>query len=288
MNREKFLKQGLTLTGGFFLTQYAGAKPFKRVYKTLTLFHTNDIHSRIDSFPENHHKYGGKGGLINLNGLYEKEKSKVDYSMLLDCGDIFQGTPYFNFYKGRVEYETMSSMGYDATTLGNHDFDNGIKGLMAMNKYCKFPIINSNYNLFDSPLEALVHAYKIFHRGGLRIGIFGLGIDLEGLVPKENYKGVQYRNPIIVANEKANYLKKVINCDVIICLSHLGYQYKSNKVSDMVLAKSSKYIDVILGGHTHTFMQEPKIFKNAQKKPIIVNQAGWAALRLGQVNLKLS
>lgn len=287
MKRSDFIKHNLTLSGGFFLTQYVSAKPFKNSYKELTLFHTNDIHSRIDPFPKNHRRYSEKGGLLGLKSIYDKENVKVSNSLLLDCGDIFQGTPYFNFYKGQVEYELMSTMKFDATTLGNHDFDNGLTGLISMAKYRKFPIINSNYILEGSGLENLVKEHTIIQKNNLRVGIFGLGINLKGLVPSDNYKGVLYQDPISIANEKALYLKKKEKCDIIICLSHLGYKYKGTRVSDQVVAKNSKNIDVILGGHTHTFLDKPQTFLNAQKKPIIVNQAGWAALKLGQINLKL-
>lgn len=288
MNRQEFIKHGLTLSGGFFLTHYGLANSPKGKKRTLSLFHTNDIHSRIDPFPKNHYKYGGKGGLIGLNQLYQAEKAKVEHSLLLDCGDIFQGTPYFNFFKGKVEYETMSTMKYDATTLGNHDFDNGIDGLTSTRSFRNFPIINSNYELKDSPLEEIIKRQIIIKKGDLKIGIFGLGIQLEGLVPRANFKGVVYQNPIHSANQMAKQLKKDHKCDIVVCLSHLGYAYKGSKVSDQIIAKNSEHIDVILGGHTHTFLPKPQQFLNAKKRPIIVNQAGWAALQLGQVNLELA
>lgn len=285
LTRKTFIKHTATLGAGFFVTQYVGAKPYKRKQHELTLFHTNDIHSRIDPFPSNHKRYGGKGGLLALSAAYQKQKKQVEHSLLLDCGDIFQGTPYFNFFKGQVEYETMSAMGFDASTLGNHDFDNGIEGLTKTEQYRKFDILNSNYDFRETDLTDRVKTYKVLEVGGMTIGLFGLGIQLKGLVPSENHAGIVYHDPIIKASEMAQYLKLKHKCNLVVCLSHLGYVYGDQRVSDQILAKSSKNIDVILGGHTHTFLDKPVKFQNAKKKNIIVNQAGWSALKLGRVDL---
>jgi 5'-nucleotidase len=186
-----------------------------------------------------------------------------------------------------VEYEMMSAMKYDASTLGNHDFDNGISGLLNTEKHRNFDLLNCNYDFSNSALSSFTKTHKIIEKDGLTIGIIGVGLALSGLVPDANFTGIVYKDPIIAANQWAKKLKKQEKCDLIICLSHLGYQYKGNKVSDQNLAAASSDIDVILGGHTHTFLDKPQEFLNANKKPIIVNQAGWAALRLGRVDLAL-
>ncbi len=288
LNRKSFIKQSIGLGTGFFVTSYLGAKPFKAKKKKFTIFHTNDIHSRIVPFLENDAKYPNQGGLIALAKLYTLEKEKVENSILLDCGDVFQGTPYFNFFKGKIEYELMSKMGYTATTLGNHDFDNGIVGLQNVKKHRNFEIICSNYDIENSPLSKDVITHKILIINGITIGLIGLGINPEGLINLDNCKGITYKDPVQTANELAKKLKDKEKCDVVICISHLGLSYKNDKVCDTILAKKSANIDVIIGGHTHSFLDAPMQLKNSLNNQIIVNQAGWSALKLGQINLELS
>jgi 5'-nucleotidase len=250
----------------------------------LTVLHTNDVHSRIDPFPMNDPKYPGMGGVARRASLIKKIRAQESNVLLLDAGDIFQGTPYFNLYGGEVEMKLMSEMGYDAATIGNHDFDNGIDGLARQLPNANFPFVNLNYDFSDTPLQGAIYPYRIFSRGDLKIGVMGLGIELAGLVDPKLYGKTQYTNPLQKANDTAAMLKKDLKCDLVICLSHLGYKYSEKKISDEILVQESSYIDLIIGGHTHTFLDEPVRYKNKLNKEVLVAQVGWAGIRLGRVD----
>lgn len=251
----------------------------------ITILHTNDLHSRIEPFAESDPKYANLGGLSRLSTMIDQVRKTEENVVLLDAGDIFQGTPYFNLFGGELEFKLMSNMQYDATTLGNHDFDNGIDGLIDQLPNAKFPFINCNYDLSNSRLKEHVLPYKIIDKSGIRIGILGVGIELEGLVDINNYGNVIYLDPIENANRIANYLKTEEKCDLVICLSHLGYDYgESDVVSDIHLAGKTKNIDLIIGGHTHTFFEKPIKYKNLEKKKVLVNQVGWAGINLGRID----
>ncbi len=260
------------------LVNWAAAKPV-----TLTVLHTNDWHSRIEAFPKDGGAHQGMGGAAARAALIKKIRSESEH-VLLDAGDIFQGTPYFNFFGGELEYKLMTQMGYDVVTLGNHDFDNGIEGWMRMLPHAGFAFVNSNYDFGTTVMAEVVQPYKIIHKGPIKIGIFGLGIELAGLVPDKNYRGIEYTDPVAAANRTASYLKKNQKCDLIICLSHLGYQYEGDKISDIKLAQQTQHIDLIIGGHTHTFMPQPDSLQNALGNTVMVNQVGWAGLQLGRID----
>ena len=250
----------------------------------LTILHTNDVHSRIDPFPENDPKYPGMAGVARRSALIRKIRSEEKNVLLLDSGDIFQGTPYFNLYGGELELSLMSDMGYDAATLGNHDFDNGMDGLLKQMPHAKFPFINLNYDFSDTPLNEKIIPYKIFQKGGLTIGVIGLGIELQGLVDAKLYGNTRYIDPVIKANTTARLLKQEMKCQLVICLSHLGYKYNEKKISDEILAQQTSNIDLILGGHTHTFLDEPVHYKNTEGKDVMIAQVGWAGIRLGRID----
>ena len=256
--------------------------------KKITILHTNDMHSHIDSFPNNHSRHPGLGGMRRVASLVKKIRTKEKNVILIDAGDIFQGTPYFNKYKGSLELKIMSSMGYAASTMGNHDFDNGINGFKKVLHHANFPFICSNYEFSDSEMKKKTRKYLVKEIDGIKIGLFGLGIELEGLVGKEYYGDTKYLDPIKTSRYWSNYLKEKEKCDLIICISHLGHKYKSDKISDLKLASISKNIDVIIGGHTHTFLEKAKIINNTENKNVIVNQAGWGALALGRIDLEFS
>lgn len=251
----------------------------------LTILHTNDVHSRVEPFPMDGSRNEGQGGVSRRATLVERIRKSEDNVLLFDCGDIFQGTPYFNFFGGELELKLMSELKYDACTIGNHDFDGGIEGLHDQMPNANFPFLIANYDLSNTILDGKTLPYKIFERDGIRIGVFGLGIELEGLVPKTLYKETQYQDPIEVGNRISKRLRYDEKCDFVICLSHLGYRYRENKVSDVVLAKNTEEIDMILGGHTHTFMSEPDIQKNKKGEEVVINQAGWAGIMLGRLDV---
>lgn len=284
-SRRDFLQKTLLAGGLLTLSQAKAESLFKNGELTkISILHTNDVHSHIDPFEDNDPKYPGLGGIEKRATLINKLRAENPNTLLLDAGDIFQGTPYFNMYGGELELKLMSKLRYDASTMGNHDFDNGLDGFMKVKHFAKFPFICSNYDFSDTILKDQTIPYKIFYRGGVKIGIFGVGVELVGLVDKRLYGNTVYNEPIDVANKYANLLKNDENCDLVICLSHLGYEYQDDKVSDTVLAKKTENIDLIIGGHTHTFLDKAVEFKNLKGKTVLVNQVGWAGIRLGKVD----
>jgi 5'-nucleotidase len=252
--------------------------------QSLTILHTNDVHSRIDPFPMDGSINQGKGGVARRSALIKQIRKQEEHVLLLDAGDIFQGTPYFNLWGGELEIKLMSLMGYDASIMGNHDFDNGVEGFAKQLKYANFPILNANYNFTDTAMEGKSKDYNIFKKGKIKIGVYGLGIELTGLVNKLQYGETKYLDPISKAREIEKILKFDEKCNLIICLSHLGYSYKENKVSDIVLAQNSLYTDLIIGGHTHTFLPYPTQIKNLLDNQTLVNQVGFGGINLGRID----
>jgi 5'-nucleotidase len=255
-------------------------------FEKVTILHTNDTHSRIDPFDSG--DFAGLGGVIARKAIIDEIRKTEKHVLLLDAGDIFQGTPYFNLYNGELEIKAMSMLGYDAATMGNHDFDGGIDNFEKQLNHANFPFIVSNYNFENTPLDQKIQKYKIFQKGNIRIGVFGLGIELDGLVPKALYGETQYLDPIHIGNQYAHFLKHEKKCQIIIGLSHLGYSYPNKqRVSDLLLAESIDNVDVIIGGHTHTFLNSPKEIKNKFGKFVIVNQVGWGGINLGRLDVYL-
>lgn len=253
-------------------------------YIKLTILHTNDQHSRIDPFPFSDPQYPGLGGFARRASLIKKIRSEEENVLLFDAGDIWQGTPYFNLFGGELEYKFMSEMKYDAATIGNHDLDNGIEGLVKQLPHAEFPFINCNYDFSDTAMNGKTIPYKIFAKENIRIGVFGLGIELDGLVSKKNYGNTIYLNPIQKAAEYAHFLKHEMKCDLVVCLSHLGDRYDDKKVSDSVIAVQSKNIDIFIGGHTHRFLDKPIVLLNSDGKEVRIVQAGFAGIRLGRID----
>ncbi|HTL81699.1 MAG TPA: metallophosphatase [Bacteroidia bacterium] len=249
----------------------------------IVILHTNDVHSHIDPFPDNDPKYPGLGGVERRAALIDEIRAQEKNVLLLDAGDIFQGTPYFNMYLGEVEMKLMSKMGYEASTVGNHDFDAGLDNLATQLQHATFPLLCANYDFTGTPMEGKTIPYKIFEKEGVKIGVFGLGIELAGLVDSRLYGKTVYQDPIVKAAEMVKELRDDQKCDIVVCLSHLGYKYENDKVSDIKLAKESRGIDVIIGGHTHTFLDKPAVFSNREGKDCYVAQVGWAGIRLGKI-----
>ena len=257
--------------------------------KKLTILHTNDVHSHIDPFPATDPKNPNMGGVSRRAALVESIRKENKNVLLLDAGDIFQGTPYFNYYGGELEFKLMSMMNYDLATLGNHDFDNGIEGFYAQLPNASFGFVSANYDFKNTVLDGLVKPYKIFNKNGIKVGIFGLGVQLDGLVDKKNYKETIYNDPVSVSQDMSRILKHEEKCDLVICLSHIGYKYKDNpeKICDVKLATLTQDIDLIIGGHTHTFLDKPAILKNAADKDVLVNQVGCYGINLGRIDFYL-
>ncbi|MBL7765913.1 MAG: metallophosphatase [Chitinophagaceae bacterium] len=287
MNRRRFIKQ--SAMGAALVT--ASQFPYEALAtntewtRKLCILHTNDVHSRLDPFPMDGSANQGLGGVVAREKLIRSIREEEDQVLLLDAGDIFQGTPYFNFYKGEPEMKVMSMLRYDAATIGNHDFDNGIDGLVKQMAHADFPFVNCNYDFSGTPLESLMQPYTIMKRKGLKIGILGVGIALNGLVPNHLCENIVYHDPIVAANEIAHFLAVKKKCDYVICLSHLGFEYKDQKVSDKILAKESEYINLIIGGHTHTLLEQVHITKNVKNQDIFINQVGWAGMHVGRIDI---
>jgi 5'-nucleotidase len=290
MKRRNFIKNtaatsALLSLSGLSLSSFSTIKE-----KKITILHTNDVHSHIEPFPENHPRNPSMGGVARRANIIEQIRKEEDYVLLLDAGDIFQGTPYFNYYGGELEFKLMSMMKYDLATLGNHDFDNGIDGFFAQLPHANFDFVSANYDFKNTELNGIVKPYKTFIKNRIKIGVFGLGIELEGLVDKKLYKETKHNNPVEVATDITKTLKETEKCDLIICLSHLGYDYKNekDKPSDLKLAAATQDIDLIIGGHTHTFLNKPVIKTNKVGKQVVINQVGAYGINLGRIDFYFS
>lgn len=284
MKRRKFIKQSSASLALASLGSVA-LQACETSQKHITILHTNDTHSQIEPFTVDHHKYSNKGGVARRASLIEKIRKQNPNTLLLDAGDIFQGTPYFNYFGGEIEFKLMSLLKYDAATLGNHDFDNSIEGFYKQLPNAKFDFVCANYDFKNTVLDTQVKPYKIFFKGGIKIGVFGLGIELQDLVSPSLYKETKYLNPVEITQDISRELKENQNCDLVICLSHLGYRYRNpQRISDVKLASATKNIDLIIGGHTHTFLPEPTLAKNLDGKKVLINQVGAYGVNLGRVD----
>jgi 5'-nucleotidase len=283
MNRRTFIEKSFLVTGGLLISTNLLAHDSKKKNPKLTILHTNDTHSNIDPFPANHSKFPNMGGVSKRMELVNQVRQENEHVLLLDAGDIFQGTPYFNKFGGVLEMKCMTELGYDAATMGNHDFDGGLDGFLKAKQYAKFPFLCANYDFSETLLHGQTQSSVIIEKGKIKVGIFGIGVELEGLVPEVKYGKTKYLDPIEVANKEALDLKKK-GCDVIICLSHLGYEYSNDKVSDRVLAAKTRNIHLILGGHTHTFLEKPTEEKNLDGEIVLINQVGWGGVQVGRLD----
>lgn len=287
-SRRKFITQSMLAAGALLTSDSVLGNLYEEhALKKLTILHTNDVHSRLEPFPMDGGRNQGLGGVAARSALIKKIRTQEEHVLLLDAGDIFQGTPFFNVYKGEPEIKAMSAMQYDAAIMGNHDFDAGLENFALQLKQASFPITMCNYDFTHTPMEYIHRPYKIFKKGKLKIGITGVGIEMKGLVPDSLFGNTVYLDPVQKANETAARLKQK-GCDMIICLSHLGYKYNSRKVSDEILAKETENIDLIIGGHTHTFLDAPVVFKNKSGNDVVVNQVGWAGIILGRLDFEFA
>ncbi|MFW5793216.1 MAG: bifunctional metallophosphatase/5'-nucleotidase [Bacteroidota bacterium] len=257
----------------------------KDKFSKLTILHTNDTHSRLDPFPANHHRYPSMGGYARRSSLIDQIRANEEHVLLFDSGDIFQGTPYYNFFGGKPELELMSKMKYDASTIGNHEFDNGLEEFLKVMPYANFPFISSNYDFSDTVLKDRTISHKVFFKDNLKVGVYGLGVKPDGLISKNLFGDTKYIDPIEKAKEMESHLKKELKCDLIICLSHLGYEYETDAVSDTVLAENTSYTDIILGGHSHTILDKPEKKLNLEKRTVHIGQTGIYGIRLGRMDI---
>ena len=284
IKRRNFIKTTIG-TAGYLA---AVGLPFdvyaKKEKINLTILHSNDIHSKIDVSPENDPRFPGLGGASRKAAAIKKIRAEEDNVLLFDAGDMLQGSPYYNLYKGELEFKIMSEMGYDGATVGNHEFDNGLEQLAAQMVHANFPFISSNYDFTNTPMEGKTLRYKVYKKGSVKVGVFGLGIELDGLVNKKMYGNTKCNDVMATAAEMSYLLKIEKKCDMVICLSHLGYRYKSKKICDHVIASKSKNIDLIIGGHTHTKLDKPITYSNSDGKDVLVCQAGCYGIRIGRLD----
>ena len=256
--------------------------------KQLVILQTSDTHSRIEPIAAHAaDRYAGMAGTVRRATLIKEARAVNPDLLLFDCGDISQGTPYYNLFQGEVEIKMMNLMGYDAMTIGNHEFDFGLENMARLFRMANFPVVCANYDVTGTVLEGLVKPYITLERNGLKIGVFGLSPKMEGLVQADKCEGVVYSDPIEAAQKMVDLLRNKEECDVILCLSHLGYQLK-NAPCDEVLAQKTDHIDAILGGHTHTFMKEPAIYLNKDGKNVPVLHTGKSGIYVGMLKLTLT
>lgn len=254
--------------------------------KQLTILHTNDTHSQIYPFSENlaDTLRAGRAGFLRRIEMLKEERAKNPDLLLFDSGDFCQGSPYFTLYKGEVETGLMNMMHYDAGTVGNHEFDFGLDNMARIFRSLNFPIVCANYDFTGTPLASIVKPYTILERKGVRIGVFGISPKLDGLVDHKNYLPTVYNDPISVAQKTVDELKAK-RCDLIICLSHLGWNVEG--ISDEELVAGTRGIDLVLGGHSHSFLQQLEYVNNLDGKPVGIDQNGKSGIYIGKMILNL-
>ena len=255
----------------------------------ITILHTNDTHSQIDPILDNDKTYAGKGGVARRATLVKRVRKENPNTLLIDGGDVCQGTPYFNFYRGEVEYKAMSLIGYDAGTIGNHEFDNGVESLARALTFANFEIVSSNYDVRGSALESKVKAHLVKEVGGLRVGLFGMGISPTGLITPDNFKPLKYLDPVRTARNVAKLLREQEKCELVLGMSHLGYYTdpQHGEIGDTQVAAQVDGIDFIASGHTHTFMEKPVLQKTPSGKDTIIFQVGRSGIYVGRVDFTL-
>lgn len=261
------------------------------VYSTdkqnIVILHTNDTHSQIEPSDSNVLKYGNMGGYARRMGLIEKIRRENDMVLLFDAGDFSQGTPYYNFFKGKIETQGISKMKYDAITLGNHEFDNGVDSLAARLSETKLPVVSSNYIVKNTLLENLVKPFMIIQKSGIRIGIMALNVNPEGLMMDFHSKGLKFKDPLQTAVEMSTFLKIKQKCDLVICLSHLGSDSTEIIINDFQIAHQTQHIDLILGGHSHSMLENVKTY-NLDGKPVMIAQMEKSGFYIGRIDMILS
>ena len=247
----------------------------------LILLHTNDTHSRIEPLPDTDKYNPDLGGVVRRAAYVDKMRSENENVLLFDAGDFLQGTPYFNMFKGEVEIEAMNILKYDAVTLGNHEFDYGMDVLVNIVKQATFPIVCTNYDFSDTEIADIIKPYHIIFKDGVKIGIVGANVSPVGLIASTHYKGMKFLPPIPTLNQTAEMLRNDLNCDMVVCLSHLGIR------DELQLAEKSRNIDLIIGGHSHTFMSKPSVRNNLDGKEVLVFQTNGRGVYVGRIDVEL-
>ncbi len=284
LQRRHFLKT-IGVAGAALLAGIPAWALRENGFQSLVILHTNDTHSRLEPYPASDPNFPNQGGYARRAAIIHRERKKNPDLLLLDAGDIFQGTPYFNLYGGEPELKLMSKMGYDASAFGNHEFDNGMDGFDNVLPFANFPFLAANYDFSQTILADKVKPYQIIRRQGINIGIYGLGINPEGLVSRSLYGDTRYLDPIETARVSEVTLKQKYNCQLIVCLSHLGLRYQDKRVSDMMIAGHTRHTHIIIGGHTHQLLDPAIITTNERKENVCIGQAGYGGAFLGRMNV---
>jgi 5'-nucleotidase len=253
----------------------------------LVILHTNDVHSQLEPNGPSEGKYAHLGGVVERNALIRLIRHREPNVLVVDAGDFVQGSAYFNLFRGEAEVAVMNAMGLDAVTLGNHEFDNGVKALAEMLKRATFPVVCSNYDVSGTPLKKVVRPWLVLRKGKLRVGVVSANVAPHGLIAEKQFKGIRYQSPLVCTDSIAGWLKREKKCDVVVCLSHLGLEAESSHPDDRKLASGSKYIDVIVGGHSHTLLPQGEVRLNALGKPVVIGQAGKWGAYLGRIDLSI-
>lgn len=254
--------------------------------KHLTILHTNDTHSCV--MPLSVHLadtlQAGRGGFLRRIAMLKEERRKDPGLLLFDSGDFCQGSPYYTLFKGDVESGLMNMMHYDAGTIGNHEFDFGLENMARVFKRLNFPIVCANYRFHEYGLDKIVKPYVIIKRNGLKIGVFGLSPRLDGLVDHKNYRSTEYLDPVKTAQEMADLLKTK-HCDLVVCISHLGWEEKG--MGDQEVISHTRGIDLVLGGHSHTYFRQLRYVDNLDGKPVADDQNGKSGIYIGKMKITL-
>jgi len=252
--------------------------------KHITLLHTNDTHDHLDPFPAGSGRQSGLGGIARRATLVKRLRKELGTVLLLDAGDAFQGTPYFNEWKGKLDFKLMSLVGYDAVTLGNHDFDDGVDGLLDAMQEATFPFVCANLDFSGAPaLAKRVSPYLIREVSGIRVGILGATIAFNGLVLPENHKGVEWLDPVAALTPLVKRLREEEDCDLIVLSSHLGMKGENDRAGNLEVAAQVPGIHAIISGHTHIFMEEPAVVKNALGETVVF-EVGYGGTELGRLD----
>ena len=285
MKNEVFMKKNIIfiLVLVFSISTAHGQKT-----KELTILHTNDTHSCIYPLSENlaDTMLAGRGGFLRRIAMLKEERTKDPDLLYFDSGDFSQGSPYYSIYKGDVEVGLMNRMGIDASTIGNHEFDFGLENMARLFRMANFPILCSNYDFTGTPVEGLVKRYTVIKRKGVKIGVFALDPEMEGLVSTQNCVGVSYLDPVATANEMVSLLRGKLHCDLIICISHMGWINKQT-ISDKEIIAQTRGIDLVLGGHSHTYLKELEYVADLDGKLVPVDQNGKHGIFIGKMKLTL-
>jgi 5'-nucleotidase len=292
LSRREFLWNGLRAGATALLGARIRSAPLDGEETRITLLHTNDVHSRLEPFPPDDPRYAGLGGAARRAALVKRLRRENPNTLLVDAGDAFQGTPYYNVYRGEADYQVMSAIGYDVVTLGNHEFDSGLEALARALSVAKFDVVCANYDFRETLLRDRIKPYVVRDLAGVRIGIFGLGIALDGLVPERHRAGVRFYDPVATARAMVRTLREREEALLVVCLSHLGLYDDSERrrmnpppIGDREIARAVEGIDVIIGGHTHTFMKEPELVRRPSGGATLIFQVGFGGIVLGRLDL---